>query len=120
MARYLMAVAAVLTLSLLVSGCTSEGGRPTVTYSEGKQLPPLETVKKSGQLSLYAVDGHKPIWSERLGPGDEYGFVQRADGIVYGVAQGKDIPLPPSKGSGYIWKQQDITPPADADSPEGM
>lgn len=107
MARYSVA-AAFLFAALLMSGCTSSPpGQTDVTYTAGQDLPPLSTVKKPARFGLYAANSQKPIWMDDLGPGDEYGFVKRADGLVYGVAKGQDIPLPDSTTTAYVWNRLD-------------
>ncbi len=111
MARYSVA-AAFLFAALLMNGCNTTG-TTRITYLAGQELPPLLTVSKAANFSLYAKGSDKPVWTGELGPGDEYGFVKRTDGIVYGVAKGTDITLPTSQATPYVWKQVDPHPPHD-------
>ncbi len=112
MARYSTAAICVFA-ALLMSGCQSLPGTTAVTYTVGQELPELTTVKTPAKFALYAGESDKPIWSDQLGVGDEYGFVKRADGLVYGVARGQDIPLPASKATAYFWRREDQRSVAD-------
>ena len=108
MMRSFLATATMLAGLLLVGGCTGQGGTTTMMYESGQKLPPLSTVQTPTRYGLYAADSPNPIWSEELNRGDEYGFVVRADGNVYGVAKGEDIALT-TQAKMYSWKQQDRT-----------
>lgn len=113
MVRY--SVAAVLLLAaLLMNGCTSTPpGQTDNTYAVNQPIRELSTVKKTAQFALYAAKSQKPIWEGELGPGDEYGFVKRADGMIYGVVKGKDIPLPDFATTSYFWNREDARPSYD-------